>query len=71
MDLTKDEAYAVATFIDSSLIDMIRTDTDVDSMCWLVNIASAYRKLCAFSGYKGLTDDCAHQVSWMEDDDGK
>ena len=28
-------------------------------------------KLCAFSGYEGMTDDCAHQVSWMEDDDGK
>ena len=53
MELTKDEAYAVANFIDTSLIDMIRNDTDVDSMCWLVNITSAYQKLCAFSGYEG------------------
>ncbi|MBR6859722.1 MAG: hypothetical protein IKM73_00175 [Acidaminococcaceae bacterium] len=57
MDLTKDEAYAVADFIDTSLIDMIRNDTDLDSMCWLVNITSAYQKLCAFSGYEGMTDE--------------
>lgn len=71
MDLTKDEAYAVASFIDSYLIDMIRNDTDIDNVGWLINMVTAYQKLCAFSGYEGLTDDCAHQVSWMEDDDGK
>ena len=56
MELTKNEAYAVAYFIDSSLIDMIRTNTDMDSMCWLVNITSAYRKLREFSGYEGGHD---------------
>ncbi len=66
MNLTKDEAYAVANFIDSGLIDMIRNDTDIDSVGWLINMATAYQKLCAFSGYHGLTDDCAEEFTYNE-----
>lgn len=54
--LTKDEAYAVANHIDLTLYDSIRTDTDIDSMKWLRNIVHAYEKLCAYSGYVGLTE---------------
>ena len=55
--LTKDEAYAVADFIDCALYDRIRNDTDIDCMQWLRNIVHAYEKLCRFSGFVGLTDE--------------
>ena len=58
MELTKDEAYAVADLISIDLIDRIRNDIDIDSMEWLMNIVHAYEKLCKFSGYVGLTDNC-------------
>lgn len=58
MELTKDEAYAVADLISVDLIDRIRNDIDIDSMEWLINIVHAYEKLCKFSGYVGLTDNC-------------
>jgi hypothetical protein len=57
IDLTKDEAYALADFIDTGLYDRIRNDVDIDSMKWLRNIVHAYEKLCLYSGYVGLTDD--------------
>ena len=57
IDLTKDEAYAICDFIDLALYDRIRNDTDIDSLQWLKNILHAYEKLCAFSGYVGLTED--------------
>ena len=37
-DLTKDEAYAVAEYIDSNLLQYIREDEDIDSMMWLRNV---------------------------------
>ena len=58
IDLTKAEAYAVADLISCDLFDRIRLDTDIDSMEWLINTVHAYEKLCKFSGYVGLTDDC-------------
>lgn len=54
--LTRDEAFAVACHIDSTLIDYIRNNADVDNMRWLCGMASAYRKLCKYSGYVGLTE---------------
>ena len=57
-DLTKDEACAVADLIDCALYERIRNDTDIDSMEWLINVVHAYEKLCRFSGYVGLTDNC-------------
>ena len=56
-ELTKNEAHAVAEFIDIALYDRIRNDTDIDSMMWLKNILHAYEKLCAYSGYVGLTEN--------------
>ena len=55
--LTKGEAYAVAEFIDIGLYERIRVDTEIDSMQWLKNILHAYEKLCAISGYVGITED--------------
>ena len=55
-ELTKNEAYAVCNFIDCNLYDTIRNDTEIDSIGWLRNILHAYEKLCAFSGYVGLTE---------------
>lgn len=54
--LTKDEATAVANHIDMTLFQSIRDDTEIDSMTWLRNIVRAYEKLCAYSGYVGLTE---------------
>ena len=56
IELTKDEAYAVANFIDTNLIDTIRVDVDIDSMEWLRHMIHGYEKLCEFSGYVGLTE---------------
>lgn len=55
MELTKDEAYAVADLISFDLIDRIRQDANIDSMEWLINIVHAYEKLCEYSGYVGFT----------------
>lgn len=56
-DLTVDEAYAIADFIAMNLIDVIRNDTDIDSMKWLRGIIHGYEKLCKFSGYVGYTEN--------------
>ena len=56
IDLTKDEAFALAEHIDFTLYDRIRDDTDIDSMYWLRNMARAYEKLCEYGGYVGLTE---------------
>ena len=54
--LTKDESYSVAEFIDMNIFSSIRNDTDWDSFQCLRNICKAYEKLCAVSGFVGLTD---------------
>ena len=54
--LTKDEAYAVAEFIDANIFDAIRTDTDWDSFQALRNLIHAYEKCKEQSGYVGVTD---------------
>lgn len=56
IDLTKDEAYAIANHIDFTLIDTIRNDTDIDSLQWIRNMIHGYEKLCEYSGYVGLTE---------------
>ena len=56
--LTKQEAYAVADFIDANLIQAIRNDVDIDSMLWLRNLIKAYEKLAKFGGYDaGYADE--------------
>lgn len=56
LNLTKNEAYAIANHIDLTLIHTIRDDTDIDSLMWLRNMIHGYEKLCAYSGYKGMTE---------------
>lgn len=57
IELTKNEAYSVAEFIDCNLFTAIRNDLDWDSFQALRNIVHAYEKCCALSGFVGLTDD--------------
>jgi len=54
--LTKAEAYAIAQHIDSTLLQAIRDDADIDSMPWLRAMIHGYEKLCKSSGYVGLTE---------------
>ena len=54
--LTKDEAFAVAEFIDMNIFDAIRNDDDWDSFMALRSLVYAYEKCCKVSGYVGLTD---------------
>jgi hypothetical protein len=35
-------------------------------MGWLISMVTAYQKLCAFSGYHGLTDNCAENYTYDE-----
>ena len=62
-ELTKDEAYAVANFIDTWLFQAIRDDADIDSMTWLRNLIHAYEKMCKDSGYVGLTDKSVEETN--------
>lgn len=55
-ELTNDEAYVVAGFIDSYVFDAIRSDLEWDSFQNLRNLVHAYEKCCKLSGYVGLTD---------------
>lgn len=54
--LTRDEAYAIAEFIDANIFDAIRNDTDWDSFQNLRNLIHGYEKCCKLSGFVGLTD---------------
>jgi hypothetical protein len=54
--LTSDEAFVVAELIDNNLFDVIRNDEDFDSILALKNILRAYDKMCAASGYVGVTE---------------
>lgn len=56
VELTEGEAYALAEIISMNLFDIIRNDTDIDSMEWLNNVLSAYKKMRECSGYVDLTD---------------
>jgi len=56
LNLTKDEAYALADMVSTTIFDQIRNDPGVDSLQWLRNIVHAYEKLCDYSGYVGLTE---------------
>lgn len=58
-ELTKDEAYALAEFIDMNFFEVLRNNVDIDSMQWLRNMVHAYEKLCKISGFVGLTESGA------------
>lgn len=55
-DLTKDEAFAIAEFIDNNIFQAIRDDEDWDSLQNLRNLIHGYEKCCKASGYVGLTE---------------
>lgn len=59
LGLTKQEAGALANFVDFWIFDAIRKDPEADNVKWLINLVSGYQKLCAFSGYQtgGLYHD--------------
>ena len=42
--ITMDEAESLIDWMECNLIDDIRNDTDVDSMEWLCNMVSIYKK---------------------------
>ena len=44
IEITKDEAESLVDFIKTSIFDSIREDPDVDSIEWLCNIMSVYKK---------------------------
>ena len=56
-ELTRNEAYAVAEFIDFNIFAAIRNDMDWDSVGALRNLIHAYEKCCALSGYLGATEE--------------
>lgn len=56
-ELTRDEAYAIAEFIDFNIFNAIRDDPDWDSMYALRNLIHAYEKCCWLSGYLGASDE--------------
>ena len=60
-ELTQDEAYAVAEFIDCNIFDAIREDDDWDSFQALRNLIHAYEKCCAVSGFIGLSDNVVEE----------
>ena len=55
-ELTKDEAYAIAEFIDMNIFTAIRNDVEWDSFMALRSLVHGYEKCCAMSGFVGLTD---------------
>ena len=44
IDLTDNEASSLLDFLDCNLIDNIRNDPDLDSLLWLDNMMSIWRK---------------------------
>lgn len=56
IELTQQEAYAVAEFIEMNLITSIRNDPDCDNVDWLRQMIHAYEKLKELGGYHGLYD---------------
>ena len=54
--LSKEEAYAIAEFIDTNIFEAVRNDVEWDSFQALRSLIHGYEKCCAMSGYVGLTD---------------
>ena len=45
IELTKPEAEALAELLEATLYDAIRGDEGIDSLDWLMDVMSAYKKL--------------------------
>jgi hypothetical protein len=57
--ITDDEAESLLDFIELHFIDSIRDDPDADSMIYIANIGSVYKKLCdeVFAKYDKLESE--------------
>lgn len=44
IEITKSEAESLIDFIETNIFDAIRNDIEIDSIEWLCDIASVYRK---------------------------
>lgn len=44
IEITKSEAESLMDFIETSIFDSIRDDVNIDSIEWLCNIMSVYKK---------------------------
>lgn len=44
IEITKEEAESLIDLIEVTFFDMIRNDTEIDNMEWIVNIISIYQK---------------------------
>lgn len=44
IEITRNEAESYVDMIENNLYDIIRGDTEIDSVDWLFNILSIYRK---------------------------
>lgn len=43
VDLTKDQCESMVDLIELNLLDIIRNDTEIDNIQWLVNVVDAYK----------------------------
>lgn len=43
LELTKDQCVSLIDYIEVNLFDVIRNDTDIDSIIWVRNILDAHR----------------------------
>lgn len=66
--LTKSESLALAEFIDTALIDTIRSDMEINNLDWLVELMSAYKKLCDQSGYNKFGTDDSDKKETLEEE---
>ena len=57
VELTESEASSLRDYIEFSLITYIREDTDVDSMLWLDNMVTIWRKCGGRAGYAEGKED--------------
>lgn len=44
IEITKDEAESLVDLIETNIFDIIRNDSDIDSIEWLENITAIYKK---------------------------
>lgn len=57
VELTKNEAESLLDYLDTYFIMNIRNDTDTDSMLWLDNMMSIWRKCGGRKQYSDAEDD--------------
>lgn len=66
IEITKGEAESLMDFIETNIFDNIRADEDVDSIEWLCNVTSVYRKCQAGVESKPSRLDYQEYISSQE-----